>query len=87
MDHQDYVYVIFEDSSVLHSCAWAEDLEALIIVFNSGAIWIYDDATRDVYQGLINSQSVGKYFNLNIRNTLSGNLIYKKGSQVGQKAQ
>ena len=87
MDHQDYVYVIFEDSSVLHSCAWAEDLEALIIVFNSGAIWIYDDATRDVYQGLINSQSVGKYFNLNIRNTLSGNLIYKKGSQVEQEAQ
>lgn len=87
MDHQDYVYVIFEDSSVLHSCAWAEDLEALIIVFNSGAIWIYDDASRDVYQGLINSQSVGKYFNLNIRNTLSGNLIYKKGSQVGQEAQ
>ena len=87
MDHQDYVYVIFEDSSVLHSCAWAEDLEALIIVFNSGAIWIYDDATRDVYQGLINSQSVGKYFNLNIRNILSGNLIYKKGSQVEQKAQ
>ena len=87
MDHQDYVYVIFEDSSVLHSCAWAEDLEALIIVFNSGAIWIYDGATRDVYQGLINSQSVGKYFNLNIRNTLSGNLIYKKGSQVGQEAQ
>lgn len=87
MDHQDYVYVIFEDSSVLHSCAWAEDLEAFIIVFNSGAIWIYDDATRDVYQGLINSQSVGKYFNLNIRNTLSGNLIYKKGSQVGQEAQ
>lgn len=87
MDHQDYVYVIFEDSSVLHSCAWAEDLEALIIVFNSGAIWIYDDASRDVYQGLINSQSVGKYFNLNIRNTLSGNLIYKKGSQVEQEAQ
>jgi hypothetical protein len=87
MDHQDYIYVIFEDSSVLHSCAWAEDLEALIIVFNSGAIWIYDDATRDAYQGLINSQSVGKYFNLNIRNTLSGNLIYKKGSQVGQEAQ
>ena len=87
MDHQDYVYVIFEDSSVLHSCAWAEDLEAMIIVFNSGAIWVYDDATRDIYQGLINSESVGKYFNLNIRNTLSGNLIYKKGSQVGQKAQ
>jgi hypothetical protein len=87
MDHQDYVYVIFEDSSVLHSCAWAEDLEAMIIVFNSGAIWVYDDATRDIYQGLINSESVGKYFNLNIRNTLSGNLIYKKGSQVGQDAQ
>ena len=59
----------------------------MIIVFNSGAIWVYDDATRDIYQGLINSESVGKYFNLNIRNTLSGNLIYKKGSQVGQETQ
>ena len=87
MSYKDYTYIVFEDSSVLHSCAWAEDLEAMIIVFHSGAIWLYDDATRDVYQGLVNSQSAGKYFNLNIRNTLNGNLIHKKGSQIGQEAQ
>ena len=87
MSYKDYTYIVFQDSSVLHSCAWAEDLEAMIIVFNSGAIWLYDDATRDVYQGLVNAESAGKYFNLNIRNTLKGNLIYKKGPQIEQEAQ
>lgn len=81
-----YSFFKFKDSSVLHSAAWAHDQEVLIIVFNSGSVWLYHDATEDVYKNLINAQSPGKYFNLNIRNTLTGNVIYKKGSELVQEA-
>lgn len=76
----------FIDSSVLHSCAWSDDHEALIIVFNSGAVWLYSDATAEHFESLKNAQSSGKYFNSNIRNTLHGTLIFKKGLNLVQEA-
>lgn len=78
-------FVKFKDSSVLHSCAWSDDQEALIVVFNSGAVWLYSDATIDHFNNLKNSQSAGKYFNTNIRNTLHGTLIFKKGLTLVQE--
>ena len=83
-NYSDYIYFKFKNSSVLDSCAWAQDLNSLIIVFNSGAIWLYscDQAT---YDELINSKSAGNYFNLNIRNNFQGKLIYKKGLTLEQE--
>jgi hypothetical protein len=85
-NYSDYVYVQLKNSSVLHSCAWAEKLEALIVVFNSGSVWLYTEATYEIYQNLIKATSAGNYFNLNIRNTLNGELVYKVGSYNEQKA-
>lgn len=76
----------FIDSSVLHSCAWSDDQEALIIVFNSGAVWLYSDATAEHFESLKKAESAGKYFNTNIRNTLHGTLIFKKGLNLVQEA-
>ncbi len=76
----------FIDSSVLHSCAWSEDQEALIVVFNSGAVWLYADATVEHFNNLKKAQSAGKYFNTSIRNTLHGSLIFKKGLNLVQEA-
>ncbi len=76
----------FIDSSVLHSCAWSDDQEALIIMFNTGAVWLYADATIEHFNNLKKAQSAGKYFNTNIRNTLHGSLIFKKGLNLVQEA-
>jgi hypothetical protein len=76
----------FIDSSVLHSCAWSDDQEALIIVFNSGAVWLYADATVEHFNNLITAQSAGKYFNSNIRNTLHATVLFKKGMNLVQEA-
>ena len=76
----------FIDSSVLHSCAWSDDQEALIIVFNSGAVWLYADATVEHFDGLKTAQSAGKYFNSNIRNTLHATVLFKKGMNLVQEA-
>jgi hypothetical protein len=85
MSYKDYIYFKFNNSSVLDSCAWAQDLNSLIIVFNSGAIWLYS-CDQSTYEELINSKSAGNYFNLNIRNTFNGELVYKVGSYNDQKA-
>jgi hypothetical protein len=70
-----FIYKIFTDSSFLHSVAWSEDLESLIVVFSSGAIWLYEGIEAEVYESFIAAPSAGKYFNLNIRNLTSGVLL------------
>lgn len=72
----------FRDSSVLHSAAWDEDTEGLIIIFHSGAIWHYDLVSYDLFIDLINAPSSGKFFNQYIRNSLNGTCIYKKEGSV-----
>ena len=79
----EYIYKIFTDSSFLHSVAWSEDLESLIVVFSSGAIWLYEDIKADVYNSFIAAPSAGKYFNLNIRNLTSGILLDRNKEAVG----
>ena len=77
----------FRDSSVLHSAAWDEDTEGLIIIFHSGAIWHYDAVAYDVFLGFIRASSAGKFFNSQIRDKYNSTCIYKKGVSDGQKAQ
>lgn len=75
----------FPDSSVLHSAAWDEDTEGLILIFHSGAIWHYDEVSYDFFINFIKSKSAGAFFNSKIRNSLNGTCIYKKGASVGQE--
>lgn len=76
---------LFKDSSVLHSAAWDEDTEGLIIIFHSGAIWHYDEVPYSVYLEFITASSAGTYFNANVRNKLNGTCIFKKGSNLVQE--
>jgi len=76
-------YHKFINSSVLHSAAWSEDFETLLIKFNSGAIWIYKEVPELIYNSLIKSSSAGNYFNSNIRNSYVSECMYKKGVEVG----
>jgi len=77
----------FRDSSVLHSAAWDEDTEGLIVIFHSGAIWHYDEVSYDVFLNFIKSSSAGKFFNSSIRDKYNSTCIYKKGLSNVQKAQ
>ena len=72
----------FPDSSVLHSAAWDEDTEGLIVIFHSGAIWHYDDVSYDFFLSFKKNKSAGSFFNSKIRNHLNGTCIYKKGTPL-----
>jgi hypothetical protein len=71
----------FKDSSVLKAAAWDERTETLLVVFNSGSVWNYQSVPYDVFHELVKSNSAGKFFNLNIRNSYTANCIYKKTSE------
>lgn len=74
-------YKKFQDSSVLKSAAWDAKTQTLLVVFNSNSVWNYQSVPHDVFLNLINSDSAGKFFNLNIRNSYVSTCIYKNTSQ------
>lgn len=78
-------YKKFKDSSVIHSAAWHEETEGLIIIFNSGSIWHYDDVSYDSFYNFITAKSAGSFFNSHIRNSLIGTCIFKKGAELEQE--
>lgn len=52
-------------SSNLDSAAWHRG--RLIIKFNNGSVYSYEDVPLKIYKDLINAESHGKFFNKNIR--------------------
>ncbi len=56
-------------STSLESVGYDPESLTLEIEFKSGEIYDYFDVPFDVYQGLIHSESHGRYFQENIRDT------------------
>lgn len=83
-DSTKYTYYKFSSSSVLDSAAWSQD--KLVVIFKSGSIWMYHDVSDKMFKEMISAPSAGKYFNLNIRNSVPADLIYKKESQLVAEA-
>jgi UDP-N-acetylglucosamine pyrophosphorylase len=66
----------FLDSSfIVH--AQIEKSSTLIITFASGSVWAYYDVPPHVYEEFTTSESHGKYFNNNIRNVYSSEVLFK----------
>lgn len=54
-------------SSFIKYLAWDSSAELLAVVFRSGSFWLYEGVDISVYDCLIQSPSVGNYFNKHIR--------------------
>ena len=55
------------ESSNLKSVGYDEFLLVLEIEFKSGAVYRYYGVPAEVHDELINAESVGKYFNANVK--------------------
>ena len=55
------------ESSNLRSIGYDEFLFVLEIEFKSGAVYRYYGVPSEVHDELINAESVGKYFNANVK--------------------
>ena len=54
-------------SSNLHSVGYDPSSATLEIEFNSGGIYLYSGVSAHVYDSLMSSGSLGRYFSSNIR--------------------
>lgn len=50
------------DSSMMNAIGYDEASQTLVIVFNSGKTYEYSDVPADVFQGLLKSESKGRFF-------------------------
>ena len=60
------------ESSNLRSVGYDEEAHMLEIEFNNGSVYQYCSVLPHVYKALIESSSIGKYFNKNIRGDYEG---------------
>lgn len=82
----------FVDSSFIEHVSWQNSGKVLIITFASGSIWVYKNVSKKTYNGLCKSDSIGAYFNKNIRNSHEGVpvarvgkssiILYSKGEEI-----
>ena len=54
------------NSSALHSVAY--EVNRLFVLFNDGRLMEYLNVPKKVFLELLESDSVGRFFNLNVRN-------------------
>lgn len=55
------------DSTNLDWIAYDEDKKDLYIQFRSGGLYKYSDVPKDIFEGLLNSGSKGRYHNVKIK--------------------
>lgn len=55
------------ESSNLKSIGYDDESEVLEIEFNSGGVYQYFAVPNTIYHGLMNAESHGKYFDVNIK--------------------
>ena len=54
------------NSSVLKEASYDSTDRRLVLTFNSGVIYTYDDVGENIYRGLITADSAGRFFGMNI---------------------
>jgi hypothetical protein len=62
-------------SSFIDRIDWSKDTSILTLAFSTGSLWEYYDVPFEMYDQLLNAESQGNYFNLNIRNTFQAKRI------------
>jgi hypothetical protein len=55
------------ESDAIHAIGYDRKLQILELIFNSGSIYQYRDVPKEVYYGLMISDSKGQFFQDNIR--------------------
>ena len=53
-------------STTLKSVGYDPQTQTLELEFDSGSVYQYDNVPPEVYQGLLEADSLGRYFNENI---------------------
>jgi hypothetical protein len=63
-------------SSFIDSYAYSEAFMLLVVKFSTRSTWIYYNVSKEEYEDFMNSKSIGKYFNDNIRNQKDSSKVF-----------
>ncbi len=55
------------ESDVIHAIGYDPEIHLLELIFNDGRIYQYRGVPPEVFEGIKNAESKGRYFNENIR--------------------
>ena len=58
------------NSSALKSVAY--EVNSLFVLFNTGELWEYADVPYNTFLAMLESDSKGKFFNVNVRSKFKG---------------
>ena len=67
-DNETVAYTSIDDSAFIKKLTYNYPTKILVVEFNSKAIWAYADISKKSFDEIIKAESVGSYFNKNIRN-------------------
>lgn len=67
--------IIYVNSSMIRSIGYDQNSSTLQVEFNSGVTWQYYDFNESEWLQFQNAESIGKYFNANIRDRYQGSKI------------
>lgn len=84
-DEEETDYTPFEDvrmkevdSSCFSEVGYASDTETLYVRFkDSGSLYRYDEIPSNIYRSLMNAESIGKYYNSDIKGKYPCTRIYE----------
>jgi len=71
-----------DKSSFIKSISYTNTYKVLVVTFDSGSIWCYDEVPKEVFHALAIAESAGKYFNTKIRNKYAGTAIYRPSEKT-----
>ena len=58
------------ESDMLAACEYFPPFRRLVLQFTSGELYAYSEVSKDLYQGLLEADSKGRFFRENIRDRL-----------------
>lgn len=60
------INLISVESSMIHAVGYDEENRCLEVVFNNGRVYCYENVPPDMFQGLLNAESKGRYMRAHV---------------------
>jgi hypothetical protein len=67
-DNETVAYTAIDDSAFIKKLTYNYPTNILVVEFNSKSIWAYAEISKESFETMIKEESIGSYFNKNIRN-------------------
>ncbi len=61
------IVLIEAKSSNIDSFGYSEEMKVMVVQFKGGGLYLYGGVPKEIYQGMVDAESRGKYLNATIK--------------------